>query len=1519
MGSGRFVGYRGAIYPEGFPRLTPLEFSAAAVSVPVASSTFTGDVAVDVPAALGQGTRQGNAINLTSAAGVSVRVSGTWTGSGEVSIDINAGGKRCQIKQPADSRVINLQQPCNLTAVDYTGPTGGSNAKVQVTVALGNGMLSLAANYLFAQADLLSLVAISPVQGTTLQAGASLQFCADVTVVLAAHDSGTVTLRVQDQSGALLSSSDPTAVKRSDPPPRPRLCARTFTIPTGATRVSMQAALVADGVTALSDTTEYLVTSGSTAQDRVTLGADLVPAVPASGGVLPRAPNTFTVSLQWSLVSAPEADLALLLLDQLDIQVGRSEAVRVSRGNSPGQASRTVTVDFGDTAKNMIEVLTVRLKGVLVNPATQRVVAESPAVSYPIDSGKIHHIELVQKTQTETNSVDLVAREPTLARVFVQYRHPESNPFAISGRLAGIHTLFGAVGAAQEPINARFTPMKAERAAAARRSIGGSLNFLIPLPWLDVYDFKVEARLATPGGQETGEKMSAELSAARLQRNSLAIGFIPVCYQPPGLAKAVCPSMTLPEGIRDYLPRHTGVSLESYGAELVFTKPLREDPAQPGRKAENQRHLLSAIRKQYLNSYQEWHYVFGLSADVRNLKLDNGQDAGVEFYGVSSGANNDPKRKTKSVSWIQNLSGIRDDLYASLAAHELAHTLGLSHAGGQTDCNPAPNPRGWPYPTALVQEPGWLWRLGYSLIPGTAPDLMSYCHDERRWVSPFTWQGIAAGMAPGAGAPIPAMSARNAEARAAGEEVAVISGAVTRSPASATLDPISRRPAEAPADEPDPGGAYCLALTGTASTGRFCFDLDFRIDAQDTPEDRFVLAVPVPAGLRRVGLEFNGREIASRTASQNAPQVTILSPAAGDTWTGAEGTIRWRATDADGDALTYNVLYSADGGSRWSAVAVDQTATEIAANLSLLSPSEDGRIRVTAMDGVHTGAAEAGPIRIRTRPSAAAAPAEVDFGKTIPGQVATAAVTVSNRGSGGLRITAAATDNPRFAATGGAPGFVPAGGSLQIPVEYLSEEARNETATLRISTNDPDRPQISVALRARAVATPLPEMSVTPATLDFGSVAVGRSAERAFTVQNRGLGPLTVASIVSSSPQFAAAASTPVTLDEGAIAVAVRFQPAATGAASGEITVSGNDPDHPALKVRVSGTGIPGGSGPRPVISAGGVTDAAQYKAVVVPGGMASVFGVDLAGATVVASTVPWPRELAGVQARVNSVNAPLYFVSPGMINIQIPFETQAGGTADIVVVRDGVASAAEKVSVASFAPAPFMRGEAPIVVRYPDNTEIGAANPARPGDILIAYLTGLGGLTSAPRTGDATPASPLAQTTVTPTITLGGAAAASLFAGLTPGCIGLAQINLQLPATLPAGASLPLVFRFGNASSPPVQLAVRSGAASGPAIAVPASLDFGNVPVGQNRDVLFTIANTGTATLNVRSAQSSATSFAWMSPPTPFALTAGGRVSGTIRFTPAVAGARAAVLTINSDDPSQPAVSIMATGTGVQ
>lgn len=75
----------------------------------------------------------------------------------------------------------------------------------------------------------------------------------------------------------------------------------------------------------------------------------------------------------------------------------------------------------------------------------------------------------------------------------------------------------------------------------------------------------------------------------------------------------------------------------------------------------------------------------------------------------------------------------------------------------------------------------------------------------------------------------------------------------------------------------------------------------------------------------------------------------------------------------------------------------------------------------------------------------------------------------------------------------------------------------------------------------------------------------------------------------------------------------------------------------------------------------GGVSNGASFQQAFAPGMILSVFGAQLAPSTLAAASLPLPLSLAGVSASVNGVPAPLYFVSTGQINIQVPYETGAG------------------------------------------------------------------------------------------------------------------------------------------------------------------------------------------------------------------------------------------------------------------
>jgi len=225
-----------------------------------------------------------------------------------------------------------------------------------------------------------------------------------------------------------------------------------------------------------------------------------------------------------------------------------------------------------------------------------------------------------------------------------------------------------------------------------------------------------------------------------------------------------------------------------------------------------------------------------------------------------------------------------------------------------------------------------------------------------------------------------------------------------------------------------------------------------------------------------------------------------------------------------------------------------------------------------------------------------------------------------------------------------------------------------------------------------------------------------------------------------------------------------------------------------------------GGSSGSVVSSIGAVTNAESYKTVASPGMIMAVFGSQLSGSVQIASTQPLPYSMGGVTATVNGIAAPLYYVSPGQLNIQVPYEAGAG-PAVLGIDNNG------QISGYQFQITPSAPG---ILADANGNVFPGAT--ISQGSIGVLYVTGDGDVTPVLQTGFSpaagTPLSSLPKSRLPFTVTVGGVETYLAFVGITPGTIGLTQVNFVVPASVPAGIQ-PVVVTVGGVSSPPVNLTV--------------------------------------------------------------------------------------------------------------
>jgi uncharacterized protein (TIGR03437 family) len=244
------------------------------------------------------------------------------------------------------------------------------------------------------------------------------------------------------------------------------------------------------------------------------------------------------------------------------------------------------------------------------------------------------------------------------------------------------------------------------------------------------------------------------------------------------------------------------------------------------------------------------------------------------------------------------------------------------------------------------------------------------------------------------------------------------------------------------------------------------------------------------------------------------------------------------------------------------------------------------------------------------------------------------------------------------------------------------------------------------------------------------------------------------------------------------------------------------------------GTGpAPASSGNPPSVSAGGVVDGASFRSAIAAGAIVSLFGENLSGSTLNASSLPLPTGLGGTSVAVNGIAAPLFFVSPTQLNVQLPFNLSAG-VVNVQVTRDGVASAAQAVTISSFSPALFTvpsGGSGPgAILHNSTGVLVSASAPAARGEFLSIFATGLGAVQPLVESGAPGPSDPPSQTTTGVTVTIGGIPALTNFSGLAPTFAGLYQINAQVPQGVASGNSVPVIVTIGGVSSNVATIAVQ-------------------------------------------------------------------------------------------------------------
>ncbi len=172
-----------------------------------------------------------------------------------------------------------------------------------------------------------------------------------------------------------------------------------------------------------------------------------------------------------------------------------------------------------------------------------------------------------------------------------------------------------------------------------------------------------------------------------------------------------------------------------------------------------------------------------------------------------------------------------------------------------------------------------------------------------------------------------------------------------------------------------------------------------------------------------------------------------------------------------------------------------------------------------------------------------------------------------------------------------------------------------------------------------------------------------------------------------------------------------------------------------------------------------GVVNAASYAPFiggVARGELITLYGSGLAASTVVSPSLPFPTTLGNVQ-----------------------------------VTNNGTASNTVTVYMNDAAPGVFSQGATGVgyaAALHANYQLVSAANPAKKGETILVFLTGLGDVTPSATAGAAAPSNPLSYTSGAFYVYVDGADATTSYVGLAPGLAGLYQINVAVPSTASAG-----------------------------------------------------------------------------------------------------------------------------------
>jgi hypothetical protein len=519
-------------------------------------------------------------------------------------------------------------------------------------------------------------------------------------------------------------------------------------------------------------------------------------------------------------------------------------------------------------------------------------------------------------------------------------------------------------------------------------------------------------------------------------------------------------------------------------------------------------------------------------------------------------------------------------------------------------------------------------------------------------------------------------------------------------------------------------------------------------------------------------------------------------------------------------------------------------------------------------------------------------PATVDFGITGVGKKISHPASVTNTGTTAVTLTDATVSSNEFSISGlQFPASIQSGQRANFTVWFNGSKAGKTTATFNFHGNKGSSDPVVVTGTAGSTD---PQLSVSAAAHDFGSVTVNTVATAPLTLTNSGASTLRISGVAVTGANFAASAlKSPAKIPAGgSVLLNVTFSPKAAGTFSGRVSISSNDPDNPTTNVDLTGVATTEAVGRLTATPA-----VLSLGTVKVGGSTTAVTTLKNAGTgNVTLSKI----DLSGSGFSTTGIVTPVVMVPGESLALSVKFSPTAAGTKTGTILLTSAQGAVTSVTVSGTATtAP--QAVAPALTVSPGSINFGSvvANVtnsqtvqlANPGTVSVtisaANITGTGFTTSG----------------LNLPLTLNAGQASTFNVQFNPKAAGAFTGSLSIGSNATNSASSISLSGTGVAAG--LNLSVN-----------PSSVSFGNVTVGNSSSRTITVTNTGNSNVSISAVNVTGSNLA-LSGGSPVTLSPSQSISVSVQFSPTSAASTSGSVSIVSNATGSPAA-VPVSGTGV-